>query len=564
MIPRLLSLPLLLTPLSTAQEIAVSGNGTQPAATDTRTDFLIRQVAAGVVYLNGGSRSGLAEGMRLQVKRIVPGGAILSAELLGQIKVVAVAENSSLCEIEPGASPMAAGDIAQLSAEDVQMRQLLRGMTRRRNYAQVVSFTEKDPLEEELREYVPRPPLPEVNRARGRISFEYGAIKEWTSRQTSHQEGLVLRADMTRIGGSYWNFTGYWRGRINSRGRGAGQTTLTDLVNRTYQIGLFYNNPRSKYVAGFGRLLLPWATSQSAIDGGYFARRLSRTLTAGLFAGSTPDPTAWNYNPNRQLAGAFVNYEAGSFEALRFTSTEGVALTQVHWKPERRYLFAENGLFWRNSVSLYHNLEMDVLKEGRFGASSSGPVLSRSFLTFRLQPVRRLTFDFNHNYFRGAPTFDSSLIGTGLVDRLLFQGLSAGVRGEILYRIALYAQLGRNSRESDDRASWNHLIGASFGKIPWTGLRADARYARFNSSFGSGSYSSITFLKELADDLRLEAQIGQQDLASQFTRQSRSRFAGATVDWSIGRHYILGGGVMFYRGQLQNYDQIFFNLGYRF
>ena len=152
---------------------------------------------------------------------------------------------------------------------------------------------------------------------------------------------------MTRIGGSYWNFTGYWRGRVNSRGRGPGQTTLIDLINRTYQIGLFYSNPQSKYVIGVGRLLLPWATSQNAIDGGYIARRLSRSVTAGVFGGSTPDPTAWNYDPNRQIGGAFVNFEAGTFEAVRFTSTEGVALTSVHWKPERRYMFTENGLFGR-------------------------------------------------------------------------------------------------------------------------------------------------------------------------------------------------------------------------
>ena len=30
------------------------------------------------------------------------------------------------------------------------------------------------------------------------------------------QNGVVVRADVTRIAGTYWNFTGYWRGRLNS------------------------------------------------------------------------------------------------------------------------------------------------------------------------------------------------------------------------------------------------------------------------------------------------------------------------------------------------------------
>jgi hypothetical protein len=36
------------------------------------------------------------------------------------------------------------------------------------------------------------------------------------------------------------------------------------------------------------------------------------------------------------------------------------------------------------------------------------------------------------------------------------------------------------------------------------------------------------------------------------------------MDWFLSRHYVLGGGVNLFRGREQNYDQIFFNLGYRF
>ena len=40
----------------------------------------------------------------------------------------------------------------------------------------------------------------------------------------------MLRADITRIGGTYWNLSGYWRGKIESRSS-AGQATLQDLIN---------------------------------------------------------------------------------------------------------------------------------------------------------------------------------------------------------------------------------------------------------------------------------------------------------------------------------------------
>ena len=82
-----------------------------------------------------------------------------------------------------------------------------------------------------------------------------------------------------------------------------------------------------------------------------------------MFAGSTPDPTSWNYNPDRQLLGSFVNYTSGSFESVRFTSTAGVAVSRIRWRPERQFAFFENALFYKRYLSIYHNLEADQVKD---------------------------------------------------------------------------------------------------------------------------------------------------------------------------------------------------------
>ena len=162
--------------------------------------------------------------------------------------------------------------------------------------------------------------------------FEQNGIIDHTGGSHTFQEGVVLRADMTRIGGSYWNFTGYWRGRLNSSSNAFAEQTLNELLSRTYHIELTYNNPASRYTAGFGRLLLPWAPSLNTIDGGYFARRMAKHVTTGIFGGSTPDPTAWNYDPHRQMFGVFTSFDAGSFE-------DGRAI----WEPSARPLRAATG-----------------------------------------------------------------------------------------------------------------------------------------------------------------------------------------------------------------------------
>ena len=550
---------------------------------EARTAFHIKYIADGAVYLDGGHSAGLAEGMKLTVKwsgKVGIGGGngeVVATRMIAQLKVISVAETSAVCEVISSSGEMRVGDMAYLATEDVRTRQVQQAAANARRYAQVISFTEGDPLDEEKRAAVPRPPSPEVNRIRGRVGVEYSSMRNRDAGGSrSLQVGLVVRADMTRIGGSYWNFTGYWRGRLTSRGT-AQQETLTDLINRTYQLSLTYNNPQSPWVIGLGRTYLPWASSLNVIDGGYVGRRTGRHFTLGVFAGSTPDPTAWNYNPNRQLGGGFANFEGGSFESLRLTSTIGAAISRIQWKPDRQFEFAENGLFYKRSLTVYHSLEADLLRAppattpssgmppaSGAAATSSQPVVSRSYLTARVQPHHRFSFDVSHNYFRELPTFDSRLVGTGLVDKYLFQGLSAGVRLDLPYRVSIYSSAGRSQSTGDARKSWNQMYGLTLGEIWRTGVRADLRYSKFDSSFGRGDYKALSLSRIIGEGFRLEFQAGQQDFASPLSQQNRAQFLNSSVEWFLGAHFFLGSGFTVYRGETQNYDQWFFNLGYRY
>ena len=529
-----------------------------------RTSFEVRYVGNGSVYVNGGRDDGLTEGFHLKVQRLKPGDAQMSAVAVGELLVTAVAAHSAVCQVQGSAADLKVGDMAILSQQDTEILQATMASKTMRHFAQVVSFAESDPLEEEMREYVPKPRLPEVNRIRARISFEQSMIRDHDSGTGSSQEGIVVRADMTRIGGSYWNFTGYWRGRFDSHTSGVQNQTITDLLNRTYHIGMYYNNPSSKWVMGFGRLLVPWASSLSTVDGGYIGRRLTSNVILAAFAGSTPDPTAWNYDPRRQMAGSLINFEVGDWDKFRWSSTSGVALTRLAWKAEREFAFFENNLSYKRSFSVYHNLEADRLTPGRLGNTDSGIAIARSFLTARYQPLRWLTLDVNHNHFRNVPTFDTRLLGTGLLDRLIFQGLSGGVRVDLPQRISLYGSVGRNKRNDEGKAALNQLYGITFANVFDTHVRADFRASRFDSNFGRGAYRSVTVSREITDRLRVELQGGQQEYSSALSAQHRTFWMNSSVDWFLGRHYFVSGGLSMYRGKVQSYDQIYFSLGYSF
>jgi hypothetical protein len=196
--------------------------------------------------------------------------------------------------------------------------------------------------------------------------------------------------------------------------------------------------------------------------------------------------------------------------------------------------------------------------------TASGTGVDRSFLTVRFEPAKLVSFDVNDNYFRSFPTFDPRLLGSGLLDKYLFQGPSFGARVNLPYRSSLYVTAGKSSGTGDPKGSWNQMYGFVMSDIRHTGIRADVHYSHFDSSFGKGDYQSASLSRDVREALRLSVQAGQQNYMSLFTAQTRARFASGSLDWTFAAHYFLSGGVTVYRGQTQNYDQVFFTMGYRF
>ena len=532
-----------------------------------RTVFKVKYVAEGVAYLEGGRAQGLIEGMKLEVIETnlpaTQGSSVNAADphVVAELEVTAVAETSAVTDIHVPKRSVKVGDLAYLSSNDAEAMVQQRTLSSTRQYPAVISFTEGDTLDEEARQIVPRPPLPSVNRARGRIGFDtIETISHGATSVTSSDVGMVFRGDITRIGGTYWNLSGYWRGEL-TKASAASQQTLQNLINRTYHLNMTYDNPNSTLVAGFGRLYLPWAPSLDTIDGGYFGKRLTKGTTLGIFGGSTPDPSSWDYSPDRVISGAFLNFEGGEYNGVHYSATSGAGVSMVSWALDRPFIFFEDSISYKRVFAIYESAQLDDPK-GNSVTPSPGPGLGRNFSTLRVNPVSRLELDFNYNYFRDIPTFNTILIGTGLLDKYLFQGFSAGGRLEVFNQIWVSTNLGQSSGTGDAKTSLNQMYGITFGRLPWK-LRTDAHYARFSGSFGNGSYEAFSVTRQVSDRLRLELLLGQQKFASMVTNDTRSRFATGTVETILGPHYYLQGTFTTNRGDL-SYDQLMFSMGYRF
>jgi hypothetical protein len=556
-------------PISRPASLPITAAASAPA----KNFFHIKYVSEGAIYLDAGHNEGLEEGMLLHICHSDPNGGTTDSvrfqgkEPIANVRIFSVADTSAAAEIIKSREDLIAGDIAYLDIDSAHLRQSKSDAVESENYPVVITFSYGDPLDEELRETVAPPQTASPrDQLHGRIGFDYGLLSE-PGGISSRQTGLMIEADMNRIRGTHWNFTGYWRGNLTSQNTGnstgVSPATLNDLLNRTYHLGLYYQNPDSLVTMGVGRLYLPYAPSLSTIDGGYFGYRVTSHITAGVFGGSTPDPSSWSYAPNQNIAGTFVNYEKGDFNHLRFSDTFGLAATSISGHIAREFAFAENTISYSRYFSFYNSMQIDKARTALGGVTyNSG--LTQSFSSARFQPVSRLTLSLNDNYLRSLPTFDPALISLGLVDQYLFQGLSGGVHLDLPYHIGVSTDVGKSKNSTDNSPSWNQAYGLTFGELFKTGLTLDMRYTEFNSSFGKGNYQFISLSRTVAERFHVQIQGGLQHLTSAFSTNSDSKFVSSTVDWSIGPRYFFQGLFSWNMGTSMNYQQTNFTFGYRF
>ncbi len=542
---------------------------TTPSATaPTRTEFHVRYVNGSNVYIDGGRNAGLTEGTKLVLKQNPTkpdkdeSNAPIEPGVVAKLTVVSVASTSAVCEVVASTRELAQGEV--LSLPDAEVAKIVEKNTigNTRKYPMVVTFSEGDPLDEEVRNALPRPPLPEVNQARGRIGFDYSRIDELGQGASSSTEyGLIFRGDFTRIAGTHWNLNGYWRGNLQSSS--STEQTLQDAYNRTYLMSATYINPASRITAGVGRLFLPWASSLETIDGGYAGMQLTANTVTGVFAGSTPDPTSWSYNPNGKIGGVFFNLHGGNFENFRYSTTGGVGINMLGWAVQRPFVFTENNFSFKRYFSLYESLQLDK-PTANPNTPAVGVGLGQSLVSLRVQVHPRITLDLTDTYFRDVPTYDPILVGTGLLDKYLFQGLNGGARIQFPMHITGYFSLGNSSDSSDPKASLNTLFGATMSNIWRTGLMADVRYSKFDSAFASGSYRSYSLTRDLGERLRVNFQFGNYDYTSSLAATSNSRFVNAMFDTNLGSRYFMQTMFTTQRGGTENYNQWTTTLGYRF
>ena len=529
-----------------------------------RRRFRIKFVSGKALYINGGSKSGLSVGMNLEISSAKSKSTRQTT--IGSARIVGVATGSAILDVTASSGDPQVGDWAELLPKDADTARkvVLAANNTLHLAARPISDSSDTLAPRAARSFRSAPGDETGPRTTGRIGFDSTSISSSGSTPGASREfGLSFQSDIRHILGTHWNLEGYWRGFINHHSQFF-EDTLEETLNKTYTMELYYDNPNARWVAGVGRLYLPWAVSLDTIDGGYFGLKLHSGNTTGVFAGSTPDQTSWHFRPDQRIAGVFTNFEGGSYDRVHYSSTTGVGLTSIKWKLDDPFVFFENELYYGSKISAFHSMTVDSPQGPSTNGIRPGAGVSHSYFTLHYQPNPIVSFDLYHNYFRDVPTAVTSIVGTGLVDKLLFQGISAGTHVKPVRYFTLYTTLGTSEKTGDTHRSLNAMFGATWNEIAHTGIRADYHYSKFKSNFGDGNYDVLSLSRQVSSHMFWNLQLGRQNLVSNQTLNSSSDFIDDSVDVNVGRHSYIQSGYTYVRGATLDYRQWYASWGFRF
>ena len=373
-----------------------------------QTTFKVKFVAEGAVYLEGGRDAGLSEGQRLTISRGQSDESASGDKGTAEVRVLSVASASAVAEILSSDLEIHPGDTATLSGEDAQKLALLHASKEARKYPQVITFTEGDPMDEEVREYLPPSAIAgsqsDTRPHRGGIQFDQGTCL--------FGGRAKLVSDRVRVPGRHEPYRRELLGpeRILPRPvqfadeHGPGDHQRPSQSNLPPGLEL----QQSRFALGCRlRALLPSMGEQP----GHHRRRLRGAPSREVHL--------WHVRRFRTRS-YFVELCAQSPDRRRIFQPRGrqLRILPLHhhgWsRPSRGWTGTRTGstcswrtaFFYKRYLSIYHILQSDLLLGSTpqspapappiadTSSPQTGPVLSRDFLTVRIQPfqVRQLRY----------------------------------------------------------------------------------------------------------------------------------------------------------------------------
>jgi hypothetical protein len=522
---------------------AVAGQAAQAA-------YPVKYRSATQVYLDAGQAQGLSVGQRLRV--------LSAGEEVATLEVEFVAEQSASCRILSEKRPVRAGDLA-VPMSDQPPPQPAPAPALPSPSEQPVSTAPVAPAPAAYS--TPRRPWA---RASGGIALSYD--RTWDDSPSHFDfEERTARLDLTlwELGGRPYSFAVRLRSRQQSRpGTPTSDLPRDESASRMYEMALRYEPPDGRFAWEVGRLGVGRFTGTGYLDGVVLRARLTPQLELGGFAGRRANPDGLNFSGDGQKYGAFLRFAprgtAGNYDA-RLTlarETQGGEVSREYASLEGR--LGSGSRFWT-----YGRAEVDLNNGWRQEAAGSSVQLSLLSLGSQLRlsdyGMATLSYDSRKNYW----TADNRSVSDALFDKLLHQGLRAGLSWDRPRGFGVSANVGWRLREGDSPQTLSY--GGSLRHGDLFGLQAYFDGWAYSTIDTEGQLVTARLGRRFAAGHQLDVSYGLSRYTVKSVNQNRSsQWFRFTARAEMGRGVSLLNDLEYNTGDDRKGLRDLIELGYRF
>lgn len=516
---------------------ATTASAPAAAPMDTSGTAHVTSTSGATIYVDAGAKDGLAIGQTLTVLR--------DGHAVGVLRVDYLASHRAACTGTSGEPPLPGDRVAFTPAA--------RGPATGPGVSGAATAGSASSAPRKRGTWFRRAGI------RGRVGVRFLTVRDLTGGGGGfRQPSLDLRMDGTRVGGSDLDLS------VDARTRRTWRTSATTQdpgLTRIYRLSLARQAAGSPLRVSAGRLASPSLASVNLFDG-VLTEYLGPRFGAGLFAGSQPGTSDWDYTREVMEYGGYARLQNATQAPHRWSVTGGGVTSYDRGTTNRDYLFLRGQYNDARSFG-YFSQELDVNRGWRRDVEGGALSLTSTLLSLQYRPSGVLTLNAGYDDRRNVRVYDDRETPESEFDAAHRQGWSGGLSVYPTHSFSLSGD--RRVNGSGDQRTDATTGSWRLTRLPGVALDLSGRHTRYHNPQSAGWLHAWSVGGGLGAGRRLEAHTGLRDERAEGGTATRTytRWYGLNLDVGLARSiYLLLSGEAT-RGDLENNDQYYLSLSYQ-
>lgn len=493
----------------------------------------VTYVTGSSIYIDAGKDDGLAAGDRLEVIR--------GESVIAVVEVRELSNRRAVCTVVEKGADLAIGDTVR--------------------YAPRAAPAEPPPMERPARRST-KSSLRDAG-LRGRIGVRFLWVHDRSGQSADYsQPALDLRLDGSSIAGTPWGLAVDVRARRTYRNLSDG-TSDDDGRTRLYRLAVSRRGTDDPWIFTLGRQYSPALAAISIFDG-LSAEYASKGWAAGLFSGTQPDVEDFGYSSDIREHGVYFRLHGRPAPRRGWQVSTGLIGSYDQSEVNREFVYLQ-GRYNGPKFSVYAAEEVDFNRDWKKAEGADSVSVTSSFVTLSYRAGQSFSIRGGFDNRRNVRLNRDRITPVTEFDDTFRQGVWAGAAWSFLrsYRVGLDVRThgGGNAGDSD---TYTLTFGATrLGDGP---LSLHSRSSRYTNDRLEGWLHAVDLGVELGrrTHLRLGGGVRDEDDLAALIFGNRLTWYGFDVDLALGRHWYLIFSAERTDGDLEEVDQLYSTLTYRF